>query len=278
MKKPDHYRVDDTSETDSSGEYTDPASSKSPEPKTKDKKSWMKIVMIALAVIIILGGVLYALGHKSTKPKGHISQQKIIQVTPPDTSTSTTNYISNGIDLNLSFDYPNNWTVTPPSNDNKTDQTITLTSPLSMITDADNNSVTGKIVIQVRSGTDTATELNSNSPITSLASTQIKYSEPTANQIVYPFVSFIHFNDGSKATGAFEEVMVTGGLSFSQGQSISAEDISGVDPIITANFYQCATQSCSGSSESLLSIDLNTWQNDTIFQQVLSTLESFQLN
>ena len=187
-------------------------------------------------------------------------------------------YLSNGNDLNLSFTYPQNWSVIPSSNDNKNDNTITLTSPLSTVINADNTSVVGKIIIQVRPGTGTINELNNNSPITALASAQIAYSQPTTNQTSYPFISYVHFSDGSKASGAFEEVIITGGLSFALGQSISAEYLSGLDPIISASFYQCATQSCIGTSQSLLSININTWQNISIFQQVLTILESFQLN
>ncbi len=278
MSKPSFYRVDNSPDPDDPN--SDPHRMSAPtEPvSTPRKKKSLLIVLASILAIILIGIGVFFLVHKSPKPKGHISSQKIIQVTPSNTPSTTVNYVSNGNDLNLSFSYPSNWSVTPPTNDNKTDQTITLTSPLTTIINADNSSVVGKIVLQVRPGTDTASELNSNSPITSLASTQIAYSKPTSNQTSYPYISFIHFSDGAKATGAFEEVMITGGLSFTQGQTISAEDISGLDPIISANFYQCANQSCTGSNQSFLSINLDTWENTTIFQQVLAIFESFQLN
>ena len=278
MNKRGHYRVDDMPDPDISSNDSVPISPIKPQPTISKDKPWLRIAIIVVIALVLIGGVLYFVGHKSPKPKGQVSGQKIIQVTPSNTPSTTTKYLSNGNDLNLSFTYPNNWSVTPLSNDNKNDQTITLTSPLTTIINTDNSSVVGKIVIQVRPGTDTVSELNSNSPITSLASTQIAYSQPTSNQTSYPFISFIHFSDGSKATGSFEEVIITGGLSFTQGQTISAENVSGLDPIISASFYQCAAQSCTGSSESFLSINLNTWQNSTIFKQVLAIFESFQLN
>jgi hypothetical protein len=228
--------------------------------------------------LILIGGVVYFVGHKAAKPKGHITGQKIIQVTPSNTTGTITKYVSNGNDLNLALAYPNNWTVTPPSNDNPKDGTITLTSPLTTVINADNASVVGKIVIQIRPGTDTINELNSNSPITPIASVQIAYTKPTTNQTSYPYISYVHFSDGSKASGAFEEVIITGGLSFAIGQSISAEYLSGLDPIISASFYQCSTQSCTGASQGLLSININSWHNTTIFRQVLAIFESFQLN
>jgi len=277
MSKPANYRVDDRSDP-VDPDYDPKSVPPSPQLITPKKKNRLMIIIPAILGIVVIGAVVFLIVHKSPKPKGHISSQKIIQVVPSNTPSTTTNYVSNGNDLSLSFSYPNNWSVTPPTNDNKNDQTITLTSPLTTVINADNDSVVGKIVIQVRPGTASADELNSNSPITSQASTQIAYSKPTTNQTSYPFISFIHFSDGSKATGSFEEIMITGGLSFSQGQSISAQDVSGLDPIISANFYQCSTQSCSGSSESFLSINLDTWQNATIFKQTLAIFQSFQLN
>lgn len=278
MSKASGYRVDDRPDPDNPDSNQESTPVPIRQMVARKKNKGLLITAVAIIALILIGGGLFLVLHKSPKPKGHISAQKIIQVAPSNTPSNITNYVSNGNDLNLSFSYPNNWSVTPPTNDNKTDQTITLTSPLTTIINADNASVVGKIVVQVRPENVAASELNSNSPITSLASTQIAYSKPTSNQTSYPYISFIHFSDGAKATGAFEEVMITGGLTFTQGQTISAEDVSGLDPIISANFYQCAVQSCSGSSQSFLSINLDTWQNTTIFQQVLAIFESFQLN
>lgn len=278
MSKSGQYRVDDRPDPYSVDNGSDPIAAQPHHTKNPKKKIWLRVTILVVILLILSAGLIYFLGHKSPKPKGQTAAQKGLQVTAPNTKATTTNYISNGTDLNLNFAYPNNWTVVPPSNDNKNDQTIALTSPLTTVINADNVSVVGKVVVQVRPGTDTIDELNSNSPATALASIQIAYSSPTANQISYPYISYIHFSDGSKTSGAFEEIIITGGLSFAQGQSISAEYLSGLDPIISASFYQCSTKSCSGSSQSLMSITSNTWQNAPIFQQVLAIFESFQLN
>jgi len=277
MSKPTQYWVDDKPNP-YSGDDPDSMDSQPHQPNSPKKKPWLMIATIVVVILILVGGLLYFLEHKPAKPKAQITGQKIIQVAPSNTSSTTTKYVSNGTDLNLSFSYPDNWTVVPASNNNKSDQTITLTSPLTTIVNANNSSVVGKIIVQVRPGTATISELNSNSPIAALASAQIAYSKPTPSQTSYPYLSYIHFSDGSKPTGSFEEVIITGSLTLTQGQTINASYFGGLDPIISASFYQCATQSCTGSSQSLLSITSNTWQNATIFKQVLATLDSFQLN
>jgi hypothetical protein len=72
--------------------------------------------------------------------------------------------------------------------------------------------------------------------------------------------------------------MITADQSFTPGEMMGAENISGVDPYISASFYQCLTQSCSGSNQKPLSISITTWQNSNTFKQVLTLLESFKLN
>jgi hypothetical protein len=268
MDDSDKYRVD-------SQPQETPAPATKPSEHKKRIGLWIALIVVAIAVV---GGLFYFMNHKTTKPKKQITAQKIIQIPSSSNSTATTKYVSNGSDLSLSFSHPSNWSVTPPTNDNPNDQTITLTSPLFSVVNADGASVVGKIIIQVRPGSDTVSELNNNSPVAALASAQIAYSQPTSSQTSYPYLSYFHFSDGSKASGAFEEVIITGGQSFPLGQAVSAEYLSGLDPIISASFYQCATQSCSGSNQTLLSITSTTWDNVSIFQQALTTLESFQLN
>jgi hypothetical protein len=134
------------------------------------------------------------------------------------------------------------------------------------------------VVVQVRPGTATITELGANAPVAPLTSTQVAYSAPTANQFQYPYVSYIHFANGAKLSKVFEEVMVTGSQSFTEDQNLDAGSLGGLDPIITATFYACATQDCSGTNQSLLSITQSTWQNADLFKQVLSLFESFKLN
>ena len=240
----------------------------------------MAIVLTAILVIIILIGVgyWYHKDHKSNKSKSNNSAQTVIPTAPSNTSSATVQYVSNGNDLNLSFAYPSSWSVTPASNNNPKDQPITVTSPLVATTNASNSQVTGKVIVQIRPASATINELNTNAPVEALASTQIAYSHPTANQFQYPYVSYIHFSNASKVSGAFEEVIITGSQLFSQGQSFSAGDIVDLDPIISASFYQCSTQSCSGSGQTPLSITNNTWQNSAVFQRVLALFESFKFN
>ena len=168
--------------------------------------------------------------------------------------------------------------VTPPSNDNANDQTITVSSPLVSIVNASGGTVTGKVVVSIRPGSSQISELNSGTATASQASIQIGYNNPLPNQQQYPYLTFINLNGGSNSAGVFEEVMITGLTQFTPGESVTPSTLGPIDPIISASFYSCTTQVCSGPNQAPLSITYATWQNTMVFQQVLSLFQSLQLH
>ena len=243
-------------------------------------KTSSRLIAVALVVLILaIGGATAWFVSRHRQPAKPVKQAFNVQPTTGTTKVSTTQqYVSNGSDLNLSFTYPTNWSVTPPTGDNTIDQTITLTSPLTTVTDASGANVTGKVTLTVRPGTAVPTELNANTPTAAATSIQIAYSAPTANQYQYPYVTFIHFTTGLGVAGAFEEVMVTGTSQFTQGEAVAATDLIGLDPVISAVFTKCTSQACTGTGALPLSISNSTWTNAAIFQQTLAIIESFKLN
>jgi hypothetical protein len=250
-------------------------------PPKGPKRKGPVTVFVVVAVLVIAGGIvggfLYDKHSKTTKAEQKNSTEQTISPSSNSIVSTTKHYISNGNDLNLDFDYPSNWTVSPPSNDNPNDNTITLNSPLTSITSAGGTQVTGKVTVSIRPGSDQLSELSSGTATAGQTSVQISYADPTADQYQYPYLTFIHFAAGPNPSQAFEEVLISGNTPYTQGTSLTESSIS-VDPIISASFYDCLTKACTGSDAVLLSITNNSWQNETIFQQTLTLLESMQLN
>lgn len=250
-------------------------------PAKSKRKKWPLIVVVTVLLVAALGGTAYwyVTQHHTAKISAVTSKHN---TTPPVTPTitnsdsggPTTHYVSNGNDLNLDFDYPSSWTVTPPTNDNANDQTITLTSPSTSFTNASGAATTGKVVVLIRPGTAQLSELGGGASAAQ-TSTQIAYTKPTTAQHQYPYLTFLHLGSGNST--AFQEVVVTGTLQFTQGQAVSASSLS-VDPIISASFYSCSTAACTGSGAQATSTTYNNWQNDAIFHQTLAVFESMQLN
>lgn len=254
---------------------------KSIAPADKPRKKWPFVIAGIVAVLIIAGATGYLVMSKPKAKKAVVntpaSTPAVVQPDNQSASTGLSHYISLGSDLNLSFDYPSNWTVSPPSGGNQTDQTITLNSPLVAIVGADNNSVTGRVSIRIRPATAGLTELSSGLSTAAQASVQFAYTKPSANQFQYPFLDFIHLAGGPNPSLAFEEVLITGNNKFAQGQVISDSTVA-VDPIITANFYNCKTNSCTGTSAVPLSINNAIWLNNATTQQTLAIFQSLQIN
>jgi hypothetical protein len=242
------------------------------------QQSWLKLLVIGVIVVIVIGGALYALHvHTGSKLK-HVAISQTIKPSTNQSSSALSQYVSNGQDLNLAFSYPSNWSVTPPSNDNASDQTITVTSPLMTIENAAGSSLTGKVVVSIRPGSDQITELASGNSTAGQASVQIGYTQPVSGQQQYPFLSFINLPGGADSSGNFQEVIITAEQQFSQGDPITSDELSSLDPIVSASFYGCSTQACVGTGQTPLSITINTWQNDDPFSQILALFESLQLH
>jgi hypothetical protein len=248
-------------------------------PPRKPKKGWPKWVGAGLLVIIVVGIVTVVIaGHKNSGSKPPAAKAATVQVPPSQTSSSTgtNDYVAKGNDLNLSFNYPSNWSATPVSGSDTTDQPITITSPLVSMTSAAGQNVTGKVIFSIRPGSATMSELSS-ATTAAQGSVQYAYTKPASDQHQYFYLTFVHNVGAANPAGSFNEVIVTGITNFSSGDSLAQGSIS-VDPIISASFDSCSTSACTGSGTAPLSITNATWQNANIFTQTLNTIESLQLN
>ncbi len=243
---------------------------------------------VVVGVLAVGGGgvAAYWFAGRHTHPSSpsHSShaavQQQSVPPAPPSASTasSTKQYVSNGHDLNLSFTYPSDWTVTPPTGSNTSDQPITVTSSLQSITNNAGGTVTGKVVVSIRPGSAQVSELASGTAVVTQDSVQFAYSKPTASQHQYPYLTYIRLSGGATAANGFDEVIITGITKFMKGQNISAESLGQLDPIISATFYHCVSESCNGTGATTVSITNDTWLNAAIFKQVQSLFQSLMLS
>jgi hypothetical protein len=265
-----------------------PLPAMSPEPQSDltnnrpSRRRTLWLLLGALGAVIVLGaGAYFLVLHRqpAARPAAAASGATSNQPTADASGDSTpTTYVSKGNDLNLSFTYPANWQAAPASGGNSDDQTITLTSPRTGMADAQDESVIARAVLTIRpKGTD-ITELDAGTATVAVTSYQIAYSSPTKVQHGYPFLTFVHLAGGSNPQKLFEEVMVTGAAKFSANQTLSSYSLLNLDPIISATFYQCSTQACTGSGAEPLSITSDIWQSSDLGQQVLGIFQSLQIH
>ncbi len=256
-------------------------------PEYAERKINRRPLLIAGAAIIVLailgGGGYILLKNRKSSPQPANSPTNSSQQNQPAPASSgsangTQQYTATGSDLNLSFSYPSNWSTTPASGTDTTNQEITVSSPSTSIQSADGSNVTGKVVVTIRPGSANISELNSNNPIATQSSSQFAYTAPASDQHQYPYLTFIHFSNGSSVAGAFEEAMITGITPFTKGQAVTAASLSNLDPIIAASFYKCGDTACSGNGSGILSVTSSAWQNDEVFQQTQALFASLKLN
>lgn len=256
-------------------------------PPAESKSKWPLIVLGCLIVLVILAGVGYFVlkNHKqpsskspsetsktSTPKASGAATQKLSQSTGPSNQ-----YVSNGNDLNFTLTLPTGWAAVPVSDDNSTDQPITITSPITTVTDASGTSTSGKVVISIRPGSSTISELASGAATAAVASAQFAYTDPIGSQYKYPYLSYIDLAAGANPTQQFQEVLITGPTQFAADQPVTAASLS-VDPIISASFYRCFTTECTGTGQIPLGITFSTWQGNELFIQTLSAFESMQFH
>lgn len=242
-------------------------------------KMLMPVLGSSICVVLIVAGFIcwHFLHHTTVhSPTVTTSTQQTPILTAQSTST-TTPYTSNGSDLNLAFAYPSNWSVTPSSNNNSTDQPITVTSPISDVATS-SGTVSARAVISIRPAAAQLSELSSGSATVAQTSTQFAYTKPTSSQHQYPYLTFVHLESGANPTNAFDEAIITGISSFTAGQNLSANSLGQIDPIISARFYTCTTQTCDAASSTPLNVTNNVWQTGALFQQIQAVLASLQLN
>lgn len=256
-------------------------------PQQSRKRRWWIIALIVLALLLLVvgGAAVYVFHFKKQAPSQAVTQQSAQQSSqqPGPTATSSGDssrvpYTSNGKDLNLSFTYPSDWSVTPPSANNPNDQTITLTTPLVTIVNSKGIATTARAVVAIRPGGTSASELASDKAIAALSSVQFAYAKPTASQHQYPFLTFVNLEGSKDTASSFDEVIVTGVTSFTKGQSVLPESVTQIDPLISARFYVCATSSCDISASAPLTIDSDNWQTNITCQQIRDLFASLELN
>lgn len=261
-----------------------PAYAPAPQPRRKGKKVVWVMVIIAAMLLLAAGAAAYwFLGRP--KPAADQSAQTTqssgsAQTPTPDNSVNSgsAQYVSNGQDLNLSFSYPSGWTVSPASGGNSDDMPITVTSPLVSLSGANDHAVTGKVIVSIRPAAAQLTELASGKASIAQDSVQFAYTKPTSVQHQYPYLTYIHLGGGNNTNAVFEEVIITGVTKFTKGQALFPESMGALDPIISAAFYQCATQACTGSGATPLSISDSIWQSTNVFEQTQAIFASLELH
>lgn len=191
-------------------------------------KRWL-IWGLILAVIFAALVVGYEMFKKpKTRKNGTTSDQTSqSQTTASQTPiTATKNYASQN--FALSFDYPNDWTVTDVGGG-----IMIVKSPGMSLTNASGQPVKTIISLSFRNKTYKLGEFDAGNALAERDSTKIAYTKPTQSQRGDTYISFLRY---AKSTSGLDEICVTGNNGYKASQAIPAVDLAKVDPVVCISF------------------------------------------
>ncbi len=260
-------------------------------PELKSKRKWPKVVGWTLLGLVLAAGIgaggYWVVKHKmNRKPAQTVLQQAPASANssskaaaagsnPASTannspSNSTKPY--NSSNFNLSFNYPDGWTVSDTGNGK-----LTVTSPTMQLTAADGSSQTGEVIMSIQK--QAAADLSmfkQGSAVAVLASQKVMYANPTSTQRAQTYLSFLQYA-ATTTKGGLDGVYVTGDLGYAYAQQVPESDITKIDPLIRVMFGGCTVSGKTCSSTSPLTISSQMWSNSDFSGPIESMLESLQI-
>jgi hypothetical protein len=240
-------------------------------PQLKPKRTGRRIawVVAILVVLVAVGGGAYlALKHKSSKTPPQSSHQSTTN-NQATITTTTKQYTSSN--FNLSFNYPQDWSVSDTGGGK-----LTVTSPTMQLKDANGQSESGQVVMTIQN--ENAMDFSmfkQGSAVAVLDSQKIAYSSPTPTQRANTYLSFLQYAT-TTAQGALDGVYITGDFGYMKNGYIPETDIQKVDPDIAVTFSQCSNAACSGSMKPL-SISSSVWSDTSFSGPITKMLESLSI-
>lgn len=178
------------------------------------KKTWLGVIVIAVAALIVLAGVAYMLfgrskdnGKKSVTNTSATSQQTPATNEPAADSDTPKTYKSTK--LNIEFTYPGTWTM----RENSDKSEVILTSPRITYTKKGGISSEGVFTVKLRHGLVPEVMKPTIENATAVKDSEvIAYAAPAAEQRQYTNLSFAGSGDNQNF------FLVTGSIGFKAGE------------------------------------------------------------
>ncbi len=241
------------------------------QPPQKPEK-WKKrlIIFIGLVLLLAAGSAVYwlALKKKPAASPGSSAQPTTTASETKPISPQTKNYASQN--FTLSFDYPDDWTVT----DEPGSGIMSVKSPALQLTEAGGQKITGQITLTFRAKTQKLTEFDPGSAVAVRDSEKIAYTKPTQSQRGNTYLSFLRYAKTADSA-ALDGIYITGDAGYKKDQDIPLADLTKVDPVVSLTFAKCPDSTCSNTTP--LSIAASSWGDSTLSGPLEAMLKSLTI-
>jgi cytoskeletal protein RodZ len=239
----------------------------------KEKHAGRNIAIVVIILILLTGGAGAYWFFVMKKPATNTSSSQTnqpVQTTPSNKIASDTKN-HDSTNFSLSFDYPEDWKVSDVTGSGK----LTATSPAMQLTGADNQQVTGQIVLTFREPSQKLSEFDKGNATAVRDSEKIAYAKPSAGQRGSTYISFLGYS-GAEAT-ALDGVYVTGDSGYQKDQAIPAVDIGKVNPVIAITFLKCADPKCSDAGTPF-AVQNTVWDDAAFSGPLKNLLQSLSVH
>ncbi len=247
--------------------------------KPKKSHKVRNTILIVLLVLLLMGGGAAAFWVYEKKFKDEPTAVQNTAKTSPQTDKETpspsgqqdpftkqmTTYESSN--FSLSVDHPEDW---EPAEHNGV---LTITSPITTLTDANGQTTQGKVLLTVRPKQANPEELSKGNAVAVLESQKVDYTHPSAGQRGSTYISYLQFAE-TTTKGGMDGVYITGDAGYQYAGYVPKTDITSVDPLINVTFINCANEVCAKSAQSPLTISSTSWKGN-LKDTVEAMLKSF---
>ena len=225
--------------------------------RQKGSRRWLK-VLITLIILGVLGGGGYVSYRLLTDPipennskTTDTSQETTNTTTQTDEPVTQKTYTSE--DLNLSLEYPSNWTINDAKND-----VLELTSQTVDLTDENGETAPGHVTIRIVPTSAGLTSFPTSGAIATRDSLSFAYTAPAEGQREQSTLSFVNT---SGEEGYVDFVFISGSKTYKAGDSVKKADFSEVQPIISVQFLTASIRNIGLKTGSWEAVDI--LQEDT---------------
>jgi type II secretory pathway pseudopilin PulG len=244
------------------------------DPNIKPPKNKAGKLLIVLLIIAVIAGA--ALGYlvikdRSNKQKlaSSVSNQTKTALQPlSDIGGPTTSY--NAINFSLSVNYPKSWTVNSSSS-----SSLSFTSPTTSLKSDLGKSTLGRAILTVLPKGQLPPLISTSSTVAVLPSQLFTYTKPSQSQAAQAYLSFFQY-PSTNVIGGLDALYITGNLGYVKTQTVVANDIKSLDPLVSVVFVECQNQSC-GSTKPL-TVSSSIWNDKSLQEPILNMIKSFVFN
>lgn len=234
------------------------------ERKRKSKRN--KIIFAVVLLLAAAGAGVYFLLLKPKEPAQTPQTAQPAQTEQEPSVVESAKYEST--DLNLSFDYPENWKI-----DDAIEGLITVTSPVTKLKDVNGEQMDAKAVVTILSrGSEVPAFEGSSTAAAIQDSEKITYDSPSQSQREETYLSFAAFG-----SAGLDTVFITGDNGYQKDQLIPESDIKKSDPIISVKFFGCSDGECAGEGSGPYTAAVDEWSANQMLQAALAVLKSLRI-